>query len=563
MAVGIDIEKVKREGLMVDLEKFAREGYKSIPKDDHYRLKMHGVCAQRHEGFFMMRFRVTGGRLNPDQMERVADLAQTYASGYVHLSTRQNIELHSVKIENVPEILRQLAEVGITTRSSCGHTFRNIIASPCAGTCASELIDIRPWAEAVARMVVKQSDYYNHRLPKRLNVSLAGCTSCENHALVNDIGLSAVKNAAGETGFSLHVGGSMGVTPRLSWLLEEFLPLEDGLPALKTVAHLYLTHGDRSSPAKGRLKFLVEGWGLEKFREEFRKTLPEMRKPDKDLPKNFIPEPWVEFEPEDGSVLETLPEGVEGQRQRGFYRVPLFVSLGEIHHAHFRRLGQWARTGNHGRVVITKEQNLELQWVPGAKVPELWSLAEKMGLLSGSVKSIIDIQSCPGTSFCALAITSSQGAAGSLLQYLRERQALGDPDFKPIKINISGCPNSCTQHQGADIGYSGGMVKVGEDQRFAYQLWLGGRLGSEAQIGIMAKKAIADEMVVPVTDALFTVFKRDKAEGESFQGFLKRVTIPEVVKRLDAQLVERGLSPTTYNRVSASPMDGLRVVPGG
>ena len=563
MATAIDIEKVKREGLMVDLERFAREGYQSIPKDDHYRLKMHGVCAQRHEGFFMMRFRVTAGRLNPDQMERIADLAQTYASGYVHLTTRQNVELHSVKIENVPEILKQLAEVGITTRSSCGHTFRNIMTNPCSGACPDELLDTRPWADAVARLVVKQSDYYNHRLPKRLNVSLCGCTSCENPALVNDIGLTAVRNGQGEVGFSLHVGGSMGVTPRLGWLLEEFLPLTEGLPALKAVAHLYLTHGDRSSPAKGRLKFLVEGWGIEKFREEFRKTLSEMRQPDKDLPKGFLPEPLADFNPPGGSTLDAIPEGVEPQRQKGYYRVPLFVSLGEIHHAHFRRLGQWARTGCHGKVVITREQNLELQWVPGPRVHELWALADKMGLLSFGVKSVLDIMSCPGTSFCALAITSSQGAAESLLQYLRERRALSDPDLKPLRVHISGCPNSCTQHQGADIGYSGGMVKVGEDQRFAYQLWLGGRLDQEAQIAVMAKKAIADEMVVPVTDALFTVFKRDKEPVESFRGFLKRMGIPEVVKRLDALLVERGLSPTTYNRVSASPMEGLRVIPGG
>jgi sulfite reductase beta subunit-like hemoprotein len=559
----IDIEKVKREGLQVDLEKFAREGYKSIPKDDHYRLKMHGVCAQRHEGFFMMRLRITGGALTSERMEKVADLAAQYASGYVHLSTRQNIELHSVKIENVPLILRELASVGITTRSSCGHTFRNILTSPCSGTCPNELIDMRPWAEALAQMVVRQADHYNHRLPKRLNVSLCGCTSCEDHALVNDLGLSAVKDAEGRVGFALRIGGSMGVTPRLGWLLEEFLPQEDALPALKTVTQLYILHGDRSSPAKGRLKFLVEAWGLEKFREEFRKLLPEMRKADKDLPEGFVPTPWAEFDPPGGSKLSSLPEGVEAQRQKGFYRVPLYVRLGEVHHSHFRQLGQWARTGCQGRVLITKEQNLEFQWVPGNRVKELWDLGEKMGLLSFGARSILDIQSCPGTSFCALAITSSQGAAESLLQYMKDKRVLSDQDLKPLHLHISGCPNSCTQHQGADIGFSGGMVKVGEDQRFAYQLWLGGRLGKEARIAVMAKKAIADEMVVPVADALFTVFKRDKGAAESFQDYLARVTVPEVVKGLDAVLVEKGLSPTTYNRVSASPMDGLRVIPGG
>jgi sulfite reductase beta subunit-like hemoprotein len=563
MAAGIDIDKVKREGLNVDVAKFAREGYASIPKDDHYRLKMHGICAQRHEGFFLMRLRVTGGRLNPDQMERVADLARDYASGYVHLSTRQNIELHSVRIEHIPEILKRLLEVGITTRSSCGHTFRNIMTSPCAGSCPGELLDTRPWTEAIARLVVNQSDYYNHRLPKRLNVSLASCGSCENHALVNDIGLSAVRNPGGEVGFSLHVGGSMGVTPRLGWLLEEFLPLKDGLPALKAVAHLYLTHGDRTSPAKGRLKFLVESWGIEKFRGEFKKTLPQMRAADPDLPPGFIPEPWPDFNPPGGSVLDSLPESVVPQRQKGYYRVPLFVSLGEIHHAHFRRLGQWAREACHGRVLITKDQNLVFQWVPGSAVRELEELVEKMGFPSGGVRSILDIQACPGTSFCSLAITSSQGAAGSLLQYFHEKRAVQDPDLKPVKVHISGCPNSCTQHQGADVGFSGGMVKVGEDQRFAYQLYLGGRMGLDAQLGVMAKRAIADEMVVPVADALFTVYKRDKGPSEFFRDFLKRLTIPEVVKRLDALLVEKGLSPTTYNRVSAQPVEEIRMVPGG
>ncbi len=161
------------------------------------------------------------------------------------------------------------------------------------------------------------------------------------------------------------------------------------------MTQLYILHGDRSSPAKGRLKFLVEAWGLEKFRQEFRKMLSEMRKADKDLPKGFIPDPWPDFNPPGGLVLDSIPEGVELQRQKGYYRVPLFVSLGEIHHAHFRRLAQWARTGCQGRVLITKEQNLECQWVPGSRVSELWNMAEKMGLLSFGVKSILDIPILP------------------------------------------------------------------------------------------------------------------------------------------------------------------------
>lgn len=559
----IDIDKVKREGLHVDLEKYAREGFDSVAMDDHYRLKMHGICTQCHPGFFMLRHRIHGGRLNPEQMEKLAETAARFASGYVHLTTRQNVELHSVRIENIPAIFAGYDEVGITTRSACGHTFRNVIGSPCAGTCPSELVDVRPWVEWVSDMVVDQSDYYNHRLPKRLNVSFAGCSSCGSPAQVNDIGLSAVKSASGEIGFSLQVGGSMGVPPKVGWLLREFVSLSDTLLALKAVAELYILHGDRKSPAKGRLKFLIEAWGLDKFREEFEKILASMREAGGGLPPGGVPSPWLEFHPSGGFVLERMPEGVYPQRQKGFYRLPIFVPLGEIHHSHFTKLAQWARQGCHGRVLITKEQNLEFQWVPGQKVAELWDLVSTFGYPSVSAKSILDILACPGTGFCSLAIASSQGAAQNLMRYFQSERIAWDEDLSRLRVHISGCPNSCSLHQGADIGLSGGMFKVGEDQRFAYQLYLGGRLEDSVEIGALAKKAMADEMVVPVLEALFQVFKRDKLEGEGFREFLKRLTVPEVMKGLDEILIQKGLNRVTYNRISASPMEGLRMIPGG
>src|SRR5262249_5413151 len=150
--------------------------------------KMHGICSQRHEGFFMLRHRIGGGRLDPDQMETLCDLAAQYASGYVHLTTRQNVELHSITIEKVPEILDRLDRSGLTTPPACRHPSRNVIGPPCSGTCPAELVDIRPWVSAVSRMVIKSSDYYNPRLPKRLNVSFSGCPCGADHALVNDIG---------------------------------------------------------------------------------------------------------------------------------------------------------------------------------------------------------------------------------------------------------------------------------------------------------------------------------------------------------------------------------------
>ncbi len=560
MALGLNIAKIKRDGLAIDLDRLSKEGYTAVTPEDSYRLKMYGICVQRHDGFFMLRMRIPAGRMTPDQMVRVAELASGEASGYVHLTTRQNIELHSIRIEKGVEILRKLKEVGITTRSACGHTFRNVISNACAGTCPHELVDTRPWVDAVSQMVVEAADYYNHKLPKRLNVSFAGCTSCSSHALVNDIGLSAVKNAKGQVGFRVEVGGSMGVTPKLGYLLKEFVPLDEAMAAIKTVALLYIQHGDFESPAKGRLKFLIEEWGIERFRAAYDKSIRAVQnETPRKLPTSLIPE----FHPANGVELPTLPPGVTAQRQKGFYRVAVFVPLGEIHHSYFTRYAQWARENNFGRVVITKEQNLEFQWVPGDKVQSLLTLAKSMGSMAGASTTILDVQACPGTSFCSLAVTSSQGAAQALSEYFDTAAVFANPFLRNLRVHVSGCPNSCAQHQGADLGFSGFTVKVGSDNRFAYQLYLGGAMEGIMRMGTLAKKGIADQMIVPVTDALFTVFLRDKEKGEVFHKFLERMTIPEVIKRVDELLVERGLSPTTYNPVATEAAFATSLADGG
>jgi sulfite reductase beta subunit-like hemoprotein len=564
----LDLEKIKAAGLQVDLEKYAREGYRSITNpEDLYRLKMHGICMQRHEGFFMFRMRVSGGRLNPAKMRCIAELAAECGSRMVHLTTRQNVELHNVRIEHAPTIIRRLNEVGIFPRSACGHTFRNVLGDACAGLCPGEILDVRPWVALVSNLIVAKKDAYNQRLPKRLNVSFHGCTPCASPSLVNDLGFDAVLGPAGEKGFRFSVGGSIGLTARLGTALRDFLPLADVVPALKAVTELYIAHTDRKNPAKTRLKFLLEAWGVEKFRTEFEKLLPSMRAPDPDLPQGFLPVPWVEEKPAGGVEMAELPRGVLAQRQKGFYRVPLLVQLGEIHFSHFRELADWAGNYAQGRVLITKEQNLEVQWVPGNKVQELLALAANLGCPAGDAKSVVDVQACPGTSFCTLAVTSSQGAAHSLIDYFNQHKVLADEGLRDLRVHINGCANSCAQHQGADIGIFGGQMKVGDDTRYAWSMYLGGSLEPEVVIGALSKKTISDEMLVPVVDALFTVFRRDREKAEAFRPFLKRLTPAEVVKRLDQVLQDKGMSPNTYNRVVVEPWQvwpGLPApVPGG
>lgn len=552
----LDIEKVRREGLAFDWERLLAQGGEALSLEDRYRLKMWGVCAQRHPGFFMIRHRIFGGRLSWDQLETLARCAGRFASGFLHLTSRQNIELHSVRLEDVPKLFEEERKVGITTRSSCGFTFRNVLGSVCAGVCPEEIVDTRPWVEHFSHLIVEHSDYYNHRLPKRLNVSFTGCAACDDPSLFNDIGFQATRRE-GKAGFALWVGGSLGSAPKPGVLLFDFLPLEQVVPAAAAVARFYLLHGDRQTPAKGRLKFLLEKTGEEAFRREIETLLQDFQPQEGEF--GCLKPPLPAREPErdgklKGSPLRDLPPGVFPQRQFGFYRVRLGVVLGECHFEKALALAAWVRENAVREVVLTPDQNFEVQGVPGDRVADLLRKAKKWGFEVEEAGKLLDVQTCPGTAFCSLAITGAQGAGRSLRQYFLEKKHHQNPLLRELRVHLSGCPHSCARHQAAHIGFSGGMTRVGEEQRFAYQLYLGGKPGPrEYRAGERVKNAVADEMVVPVTDALFTVFFRDREHRESFEAFVERLGPKEVARRLDEVLVERGLSPVTYNRVGVEP----------
>lgn len=520
----VDFEKIKAEGLEVDFLKYTQEGFEAIKPEDHYRLKTYGYCAQRHEGYFMIRIRIPGGVIQANQMERIADLAERSGHGSIHFTTRGNVELHSVKINDFFAIRDGLAEVGITTRSSCGHTFRNIVGCHKNGVCLDQSFDLSPWIQKIHNHIFERADFYNRRLPRRLNVSFSGCGGCSADAHINDLGFIAKKIQQSEKevyGFELWVAGSLGTAPRLGHLLRAFVAFDEVLPALEAVTELYCLYGERKNPAKARLKFLIENWGFEKFRAEFERLLLELKTKQSPLPPELA-EPQLFPE---ATCLEKTPlaEGVYRQRQEGFSRVEFWVPLGEMSAGQLRAIAGLSRAFADGRTYHTLRQNFEFHNVRNENLENLFGAMEEVGFRPENSDSILNIVACPGTSFCSLAVTSSQGAAGVLMKEFGSLALEKDPAFRNLKINISGCPNSCAKHQVADIGFSGGMTEFSGIRRFGYQLYVGGRFNGEVAAGIQIKKGIPDDMVFPTAESILEIFKEKKLPGEAFPDFVIRI----------------------------------------
>ena len=545
----LDLEKIKQEGLGVDFNLLRERGTRALAPEDYYRLKTYGFCTQKHPGYFMLRIRIPGGKVSSRQLSHLAGLAEVHGRGAAHLTVRQDLELHWVRVEEAPEIFQKLEEVGLTTRSACGHTLRNVMACPHGAIAPEGKIDAQPWAARITDYFVKRSDLINPAMPNRLNIYFAACAACAPHATINDIGFITVDRLAGdgrrEIGFELWVGGSLGAHPLLGFKLREFIPLSDALPACQAIFAIHMKFGNRNK-AKSRLKYLIEQWGREKFIEMFEKVFLEKR----NLPENrTVPLPSLReraTRPGPASRLLAaltpaglfqLPPVASAQRQSGFLRLTVGVPLGEIRAEQLLALGRIARRYGNGEVHFTQEQNAELHWVPARKVGRAVNALRRAGLSLKGEKSGLNLLACPGTEFCGLAVTNAQGAARDLLKHFRPDESEKAALLNSISIHISGCPNSCAKHQVADIGLAGTLVALGESRRFSYQLYLGGEVAEAGvRLGEMVRKGITEEMVVPTVDALLGLVLMHRTPGELFQETVTRLGIKKVAELLEEEI---------------------------
>ncbi len=562
----LDLEKVKQAGLGIDFQKLREAGTRALEMEDYYRLKTYGFCSQKHSGYFMLRVRIPGGRLSHPQMRFLARITEQHGRGFGHLTVRQSLELHFVRIEDALDIMAALEENGLTNRSACGHTLRNVMACPHGDIAEDGLLDVRPWAAAITDYFVRRSDLINPTMPNRLNLYFAGCDDCATEAVLNDIAFVATKRLADdgreETGFSIFLGGSLGAHPILGWQQRDFIPMDEVLPACQAVFEIHTRFGNRNK-AKSRLKFLIEQWG----RERFSKTFERIFEDKKNLPENrLVPLPgrgWVESGPPpprrvtqrvvslfNGGRSAPPPDGTVRQRQSGYVRLQIDVPLGEIRSRQLRAVGSISERFGNGEVHFTRHQNIELHWIAERNVERVAAILKRVGLFPKGAAKRLNLLACPGTEFCVLAVTNAQAAAKDLLNQYHVSDAEKQALFQSLSIHISGCPNSCAKHQVGDIGLAGTLLPVGDDRLFSYQLFLGGTLEGEVQLGEMVRKGITEAMVIPTIDALLDLIVEQREPGETFRQTVLRLS----PKKVAALLAER-LAPFVPQEIIPLAMD--------
>ncbi len=565
----LDLEKIKQEGLGIDFERITKEGARAVSMDDKYRLKTYGICVQKHAGYSIVRIRIPGGRLRPEQLAPLMELVATHGRGQVHLTVRQNIEIHWVRVEEAEDIFERLRNIGLTTRSTCGHTLRNVMACTHGAISDDGILDVQPWAEVISNYFIERSDLINPTMPNRLNIYFSGCRECNADAVINDIGFVAVrkKNEAEregfgarqeelgarqeELGFEVWVGGSLGAKPMLGLKLRDFIPLKDALPVCQAVFAIHTLHGNRNK-ARSRLKFLIAEWGQEKFSAEFDRVFLEKKaNPDNRLislpgglgdekkPSLLKKPSWLRRALSSLTNLqaENTP-GILPQRQGGSVRLTIGVALGDIRSEQVLEIGKISKRFGDGFLHLTKDQDIELHAISTLSIKQALAAIKALGFSLKGDGSGPNLIACPGIEFCTLAITHAQGAVRDLLKHYHPEDQLKRDLFDSLSIYISGCPNSCAKHQAADIGLAGTMLPLGDARRYSYQLFLGGSLkAGDVQLGGMVRKGITEDMVIPTVDALLDIVLEFRQGEESFHDVVRRLGPKTMMKFFEEKIM--------------------------
>ena len=516
------------------LEAFER-GELSADQFRSFRL-LRGVYGQRQSDVQMLRVKIPFGRLGPDQLHAVADVADTYSRGYGHVTTRQNIQLHFVKLANAEASLHRLDEAGLTTREACGNSVRTVTACELAEVCSGAAFDVTPYAEAITRHFLRHP--LSSGLPRKFKIAFSGCgTDCAFGA-IHDIGFIA-QMRDGQRGFKVYAAGGLSTSPQAAITLHEFVPAAEMGRVGEALVRLFHALGNRDNKARARMKYVLRKLGEEKFRAKYAElratvdaeAMAELRLPEPPQNKPAAPVDEVKGETPPG-YLAWRATNVIDQKQDGFAAAYIRLFLGDITSAQMRALaGLLSRFGD-GTIRLTVDQNILVPWVDKKSLPSLYAALREIGLGLADVHAAGDVTSCPGAESCNLAVTSSRNVARAISERLEAADVAGAKALDATTIKISGCPNSCGQHHIADIGWHGAAKTVNGTTYPMYQLHLGGGVDeSGARFGRQVVKVVAKR--VPEAVALLVkLFESDKAEGETPAVFFKRIDPKRVVAAL-------------------------------
>ena len=530
----INWAKIEEADNFAKTVKLFRQGKYDEASFRRFRLQ-HGAYGTRMTGdYAMVRIKLPAGEIYPHQFEKISQLSEQYSIGSAHFSTRENIQLHWVILEDVSEIFRGLAEVGLTSREACGNSVRNVMCSPLSGVCPDEEFDSTPYALATARFFLRNPMAQN--LPRKFKFNF---TCCEKHGMVRmvDVGLiPQIREIDGtsQRGFKIFLGGGLGNKSYVGHQLEEFTPEEDLLYTSIAVMRIFDRLGDRKNLARNRMRYLVNDMGWDKFqnlvfkeRAIVKATQSIVTQLDVDITPDEIKRP-IRISDESGNSIPTgyvrwLKTNTVKQKQPDYRSVFITLEAGDITANQLNALGDLIRNfSSEGKARCGFVQNVALRYVLEDDLPKLYSKLLEVGLAKSGALTMTAPIGCSGTTSCNLALTNSHRLAKEIQRKFLELKLDEDDDLSDSSIKISGCPNSCGQHGIATIGFFGGGARLGKDMYPNYQMSLGGRSDGDAMLGEICLRVPA-KRVIPVILKIIELFKEKKKTGDTLKSWIHRV----------------------------------------
>jgi sulfite reductase (ferredoxin) len=565
----VETRQIDPEAL-ADIEKFERLLAKYLDGDieeDVFRIFRlnNGIYGQRQQGHNqMVRVKVPYGSLAPEQLEMLAHVGETYSRGWGHITTRQNIQFHFVQLERVPEVLRDLASVGLTTREACGDTVRNVTGCHLAGACPFEVLDISPWAEATYQHFLHHP--YAQRLPRKFKINFSGCATDCGQAMFNDVGIVAVgrpqSDGTVEPGFRVFVAGGLGANPHAAQALEDFTPRDQLLATIEACLRTFDHYGNRDNKLRARMKWLLDTMGIDELRARILKErklllasstwpggIPALVTERGDAPAGLAA--GANPTPVGTPVTLRLGPGDPYQRwetanvvvgvAKGTVSAYAYARLGDITSDQFRALAAIQRDLEL-EVRVTNRQNVVFRGLASEQLATLHQRLGAIGMAEPGAELARDVVSCPGADTCNLAVTQSRGLADDIGRALEEA---GLADVGGIRVNISGCTNSCGQHHISDIGFCGVERRAHGQAAPGYQMLLGGHIGqTQVEFGAKALRLPA-KAAAEATVRVVGRFAGERVAGEAFAQWLERAGGPAAVA---AELKDLDVWPTPEER---------------
>jgi sulfite reductase beta subunit-like hemoprotein len=518
-----------------------------LQEDDFIKFRLkQGVYGQRQADVQMIRVKLPMGGVTPDQLDAFADVIEEYVPlRKGHVTTRQNIQMHHIPLPDVAKLMRQISEAGLSSREGCGNTMRNVTGDPRAGTLEDELFDITPYAGAYVRYFVRHAT--TQAMPRKVKTAFTANDQDNAITQIHDMAFTP-RERDGVRGVEIRVGGGTSIMPRLAPVLYEFVELDNGDYLKVTEACMRIFDRQdflRVNRARARIKVLIDKVGIDAFRDMVEEELEGDWVSERDFSLDEIffdvdeealaPEVGVQYASPNGDRRQFdhfLESNVASQRQDGFVTVEAKIRRGDLTPEQLRGVGEIMRRYSGGSARTTVHQNLVLRWVREESVYEVWQALRELELGDPGADEISDVVSCPGTDSCKLGITSSMGLNQAVQDRIVQME-ISDPLTRRMHIKMSGCPNGCSQHHIADIGFYGASIKVGDKTVPAYIAHIGGKYeGGEVRYGQRLKARLPAKRVPEAVERWVRFYESDRQDGELFAAFVDRVGTAEFEGRV-------------------------------